>query len=101
MSEALLDARGIALGYPRGAGWQVVLGDFELRLGAAEVVSILGPSGAGKSSLLRVLVGLQEPAAGVLRADAMVLLIGLLGYLLDVAARGLYRRWAHAAEQGG
>ncbi|WP_285220546.1 hypothetical protein, partial [Pseudomonas aeruginosa] len=21
MSEALLDARGIALGYPRGAGW--------------------------------------------------------------------------------
>lgn len=69
MSEALLDARGIALGYPRGAGWQVVLGDFELRLGAAEVVSILGPSGAGKSSLLRVLVGLQEPAAGVLRAD--------------------------------
>ncbi|MGU2526815.1 hypothetical protein ACTVZC_12285, partial [Pseudomonas aeruginosa] len=24
MSEALLDARGIALGYPRGAGWQAV-----------------------------------------------------------------------------
>lgn len=32
MSEALLDARGIALGYPRGAGWQAVLGDFDLRL---------------------------------------------------------------------
>ncbi|HBO6318995.1 ABC transporter ATP-binding protein, partial [Pseudomonas aeruginosa] len=47
MSEALLDARGIALGYPRGAGWQAVLGDFELRLGAGEVVSILGPSGVG------------------------------------------------------
>ncbi|MFP8981380.1 ABC transporter permease, partial [Pseudomonas aeruginosa] len=28
---------------------------------------------------------------------AMVLLIGLLGYLLDAAARGLYRRWAHGA----
>lgn len=30
-------------------------------------------------------------------AMAMVLLIGLLGYLLDAAARGLYRRWAHGA----
>ncbi|WP_263147345.1 ABC transporter permease [Pseudomonas sp. RIT-PI-AD] len=30
---------------------------------------------------------------------AMVLLIGALGYLLDAAARGLYRLWAHGANQ--
>ena len=67
MSEALLDARGIALGYPRGAGWQAVLGDFDLRLGAGEVVSILGPSGVGKSSLLALLAGARKMQDGEIR----------------------------------
>lgn len=64
MTQVLLEARAISLGYPREQGWQSVLEDFDLQLAPGEVITLLGPSGVGKSSLLRVLAGLQQARSG-------------------------------------
>jgi len=41
-----------------------VVRDFDLTLGAGEIVAVLGPSGGGKTTLLRAIAGLHRPAAG-------------------------------------
>jgi putative spermidine/putrescine transport system ATP-binding protein len=45
-------------------GDKLVLTDFDLRIEPGEFVSLLGPSGCGKTTALRVLAGLETPAAG-------------------------------------
>lgn len=50
--------------YPNG---HRALQDFTLEVGDGELVVLVGPSGCGKSTLLRVLAGLEEPSAGILR----------------------------------
>ncbi len=38
--------------------------DFNLSVGAGEVVCLLGPSGCGKTTTLRMIAGLEEPTSG-------------------------------------
>jgi heme ABC exporter ATP-binding subunit CcmA len=61
------------------AGRFPALSGVDLRVGAAEVVSVVGPNGAGKTTLLRVCAGLAPVASG----EASVLGIDLL---VDAAA---------------
>lgn len=63
MSEFVLEADGLAIGYP---GHPVMQGlSFGVRPG--ELVGIIGPNGAGKSTLLKTLRGLLTPLGGEVR----------------------------------
>ncbi|NWF78816.1 MAG: ABC transporter ATP-binding protein [Chloroflexi bacterium] len=65
MSETVLQAEALSIGYPgRQGAPRVIAADLYLRLHAGEVVCLLGPNGVGKSTLLRTLVGMQPPLAG-------------------------------------
>jgi branched-chain amino acid transport system ATP-binding protein len=65
MTEAVLDIRSLDAGY----GHAPVLRNFELTVGAGEVVALLGPNGAGKTTTLRAISGLVKPMKGTISFD--------------------------------
>jgi ABC-type Mn2+/Zn2+ transport system ATPase subunit len=65
-AEALIQARGLALGY----GGPPAVRDVSFELGAGERVALLGPNGGGKTTILRGLLGQLAPLAGALRVGA-------------------------------
>jgi NitT/TauT family transport system ATP-binding protein len=54
---------------PRGPAGLLVLDDVSFSVGEKEFVSVLGPSGCGKTTLARIIVGLEEIAAGRVLLD--------------------------------
>ena len=67
MSEAIVELRDVFCVHRTNEGDAAALQGMNLALGRGEVLSVLGPSGAGKSTLLRVVAGLQQPSAGIVR----------------------------------
>ena len=62
----MLDVSGLTLSY---GGGEPVLEGANLRVEPGQFVSLVGPSGSGKSSLLRAIIGLQQPSAGTVTLD--------------------------------
>ena len=60
---ALITAENLELAF----GAVVIQKNLNFTIRRGEVFMIMGPSGCGKSTLLRHLLGLQQPAAGVIR----------------------------------
>jgi zinc/manganese transport system ATP-binding protein len=60
---SLVEAEHLAAAYGSDAVWQ----DATFRFGRGEFVAVIGPNGAGKTTLFRLILGLQQPAAGALR----------------------------------
>ena len=59
-----VELESLSFAYGRGVP---VLHDVDLRVAAGEFVAIAGPNGGGKTTLLRLLLGLERPAAGAVR----------------------------------
>lgn len=49
-----------------------VIGDLTLSLPTGTCLSLLGPSGCGKTTLLRLIMGLEQPSAGSIQIDPVL-----------------------------
>lgn len=68
-----------------GGNGPSILDDVSLSVGKGEYLAIVGPSGGGKSTLFRLLLGFEQPEAGVIFVD---------GKSLETIDVGLLRRQA-------
>src|SRR5260221_13923013 len=59
-------------------GGAPVLEGASIAVGLGQFVSLVGPSGSGKSSLLRAVIGLQRPLAGLVETRLAPSAIGIL-----------------------
>jgi zinc transport system ATP-binding protein len=62
--QLAVELEKVSFAYPGGPG---VLSGVDLKIRRGEFVTIAGPNGGGKTTLLRVALGLEEPATGVAR----------------------------------
>ncbi len=60
----LIALRGLSMHYTMGSARIEVLRGVDLDIAAGQSVAVTGPSGSGKTSLLLLLAGLEQPAAG-------------------------------------
>ncbi|BDG02348.1 ABC transporter ATP-binding protein [Anaeromyxobacter oryzae] len=65
MGDDVISVRGLTMGF----GDRVVMRDLDFTVHRGEVFVVMGASGCGKTTLLRHLLGLQEPTAGEVRYD--------------------------------
>src|SRR5499433_3102424 len=72
--EAELRVRDLTISY----GGEPVLEGASLSVDDGRFVSLVGPSGSGKSSLLRAVIGLQQPLSGVVETNLARSRVGIL-----------------------
>jgi phospholipid/cholesterol/gamma-HCH transport system ATP-binding protein len=63
--QPIIDVAHVSVGY----GERVVLEDVTFTVARGDIFAILGGSGSGKSTMLRALIGLEDPLAGTIRID--------------------------------
>lgn len=63
-SEPLLRVEGLNTSYRQSDGRLLVLNDISFQVTEREFLCLVGPSGCGKTTLLKLIAGLEQPAAG-------------------------------------
>jgi phospholipid/cholesterol/gamma-HCH transport system ATP-binding protein len=91
MREPVLQVQGLVNRFGR----QVVHDGLDMEVGRDEVFGIVGGSGAGKSVLLRTILGLQRPQAGVVRIEGQD-----ITRLSEAQLRPIKARYGVAFQQG-
>ncbi|OYV36041.1 MAG: phosphonate ABC transporter ATP-binding protein [Rhodospirillales bacterium 20-64-7] len=66
MSQALIEAQGLAMRYPTG---RLALQNASLAVSGGELAVILGANGSGKSTMLRIIAGMARPTEGHVRVE--------------------------------
>jgi len=79
LGDVVIELEGVTVTAPDG---RVLCRDLELRLDPRERLGLLGPNGAGKTSLIDVMAGRREPAAGTVTIGSTV----SIGYYDQMAA---------------
>jgi zinc transport system ATP-binding protein len=86
----LVSFRHVSFAYEPG---QPVLRDVDLSIDGGELVAVAGPNGGGKTTLVRLMVGLEQPSAGTIELFAAPLRPGRgdrrIGYLPQRAESAL------------
>ena len=67
MSDPVIELRDVFCVHRTREGDAAALQGLSIEVGRGAQLCVLGPSGAGKTTLLRVIAGLHEPSAGVVR----------------------------------
>lgn len=82
-SSPAVEFEGVSFAYPGAPA--PALENISLRVHEGERLGILGPNGGGKSTLIKILLGLFQPSAGVVRvfgvSPAEARRRGLIGYV--------------------
>ena len=69
MSDAISKPHDQCLNISKKYGAHLVLDGVHASVGKGRFLTILGPSGCGKTTLLRIIAGLEEPDAGLVRIN--------------------------------
>src|SRR6267154_5280306 len=71
MNDVLVRAKGLRREFGNGQRPVVAVADATFEICAGDRIALVGPSGSGKTSLLHLIAGLDQPAAGVIEWPAL------------------------------